>query len=70
MLRRVYRQAVPELTFGTIVMRRARSFSPKSMSSDPVAREVFLLACLAVFPLLKDHPLTFIVPAPIAAPRS
>jgi hypothetical protein len=51
-------------------MRRARNFSPKYMSSDPVAREVFLMACLADFLLLKDHPPRFDVlfPASLCQP--
>ena len=43
-------------SLGTIVRRRACSFSPKCMSSDPVACGFGLTTGLAVFLLFKDHP--------------
>jgi hypothetical protein len=47
---------------GTIIRRRARSFSPKSVSSEPGAREVRFTTRLAFLLSLKDHlpPLTLI----------
>jgi hypothetical protein len=45
------------LTLGTIVRRRACSFSPKCTSSDPVDRgPPCLMTGLAFFLALKDHP--------------